>query len=299
MTRRSVLLTLAAVLATTVPAQAQLYDIKIRKSAQGDVMLMEKTGTEENKTILQDNTGKDVMDLSQPKKTHHYVFTETVVAKAAGADKATKLTRKYTKAESSEGGKDGTLPYQGKTVLIEKKGEKYEFRIEGGGELTGKDAEALDKEFNGKDKGGPDFEKMILPNKKVAVGESWKIDTEPLLKEMAKSGELVPDPTKFTMSAKLTKAYTKDGRQFGVIRLEWNMGMKGVGGGGKSIPVDPAKNKMTVTADLDICIDGSASVGTMTASMAIDMMFPIPDQPLRAIATIRGTSVDRASLPTK
>src|SRR5262249_33209296 len=151
-------------------------------------------------------------------------YRETVLAVGAD-DEVVKLTRKYTKAQALEEGKVVKLPYEGKTVVIEKMGDKFRFTIDGGEELTGKDAERLDKEFNAKDKSGlgkkgKDFEKMLLPKGKVAVGESWKIDAAPLLDEIKKSGEIVVDADKFSMTARLTKAYPKGGRQFGVIRLE-------------------------------------------------------------------------------
>src|SRR5262249_15115622 len=110
-------------------------------------------------------------------------YRETVLEKAEGK-KATKLRREYEKARVKEKGKERTLPYEGKTVLIEKKGDKYEFEIEGGKPLTGKDAEELEKEFNEHTIDAAKLDKLMLPPKPVAVGESWKIDAAAVVKEL-------------------------------------------------------------------------------------------------------------------
>jgi hypothetical protein len=297
---RTTCLTLAALLTVPLAASAQeKIDIKFRKPTKGDVTLVEKKDTEETKTLILDNAGKVLQDLSQPKKVTNYAYRETTLAVGAD-DKATKLTRQYTKAETSDKGEAvAPLPYEGKTVLIEKKGDRYTFQIEGGGELTGKDAEKLDSEFNPKKKGGPDFEKMLLPGRPVAVGETWKLDTRPLVEEMKKSDDVVVDFDKMVMTAKLVRAYKKGGRQFGVIRVDWVVPIKAFKGGGKETPLEPGA-KMVVVADMDVCIDGTAYLGTMTGDVRMDMAFPVPDMPqLRATAQMRGNHFEKRSPPTK
>ena len=65
------------------------------------------------------------------KKTVRQTFNEEIVEKPAGAKKPTKLKRSYEVAEYEKDGEKTTHAYQGKTVVIAKKGDKYEFTVDG------------------------------------------------------------------------------------------------------------------------------------------------------------------------
>src|SRR4051794_30211820 len=97
---RTACLTLAALLAAALPAAAQeKYDITLKDSPKGTTTLIEKKETENPKTVIQDNAGKELKDVSQPAKAHHYVYRETILERTDADKKATKLKRQYTKAE--------------------------------------------------------------------------------------------------------------------------------------------------------------------------------------------------------
>src|SRR5262249_48115620 len=147
--------------------------VRVKSSEQGVV-----------KINVTDNNNNEIENKTE-KKSDSFEFVETILEKPAGATTATKLKRQYQTAERIEDGNKSTLPYQGKSVVIEKKDKKYQFQIEGGEEITGKDAEELDEEFNQGDFKNLSPE-LFLPKKAVAINESWKMEAGPILKELEK-----------------------------------------------------------------------------------------------------------------
>src|SRR5579871_4752975 len=123
------------------------FTIKLKKSGKGDVTMNSKQDVEESSFKLTGADGKALQE-NKESKTVTEEYKETILEKVKGK-KATKLRREYTKAIIKTGDKEKELPYQGKTLLIEKKDDgKYHFTIEGGGELQGKDVEQLNNSFN-------------------------------------------------------------------------------------------------------------------------------------------------------
>src|SRR4051794_23339335 len=141
----------AAFALLTASAGAQddkAYSIKFRKPADGETSLVQKSEKGDEDLKIADNNGNPLKD--EAKKTEKtFVYRETVLARK-GTARPTRLKRAYQKAELTANGETKALPYQGKTLLIEKKDGKYAFHIEGGDELTGDDAKHLDEEFNKK-----------------------------------------------------------------------------------------------------------------------------------------------------
>ena len=142
------LLGILGLLAAAAPVRVDdAYTIKVKKSGKGDVSLHEKVDVEDSSFKIEDADGKKLQDKQAVKTT-----TETVRGNNSGKRKrqeSDEVRREYTKAAIKTDGNERTLPYQGKTVLIEKKNDgKYHFRIEGGEEVTGKDAESLSRSFN-------------------------------------------------------------------------------------------------------------------------------------------------------
>jgi hypothetical protein len=176
-----------------------------------------------------------------------FLFEETVLEVEAGK-RPTRLQRRYEQAVTKKDGKETALPYEWKTVVIEKKDDKYRY-LSDGTEVTGENARALDEEFAR----GPspwDMNELLLPKKAVRVDEAWTIATEPYVKEM-EGQKLKVDAAKSTGKGKLLKVYDKDGRRFGVIeaRLEFPLMTPGEENG---VP-------MVVDVTLDLCIDGSST----------------------------------------
>src|SRR5262249_26891361 len=146
----------------------------------------------------------------------------------------------------------------------EKKDGKYHFQIEDGKELTGKDVEHLDREFNKERDTQLDFNRLILPKKAVRVKESWAIDVAALAKDLEKLTYLEIDAGKSSAKGKLIRVYRKGGRLFGV--LEMNMVITGKAIKMQELKIDlkpPCKLNLKVT--LDVCIDGSRDLGMVEA----------------------------------
>jgi hypothetical protein len=265
------------------------YTIKIKKLGKGQSERVEKAEQSTQAVKVMDNNG-NLIEEKEEKKARDFVYVETVLEQK-GSQKATKLTRKYEKAVETKEGKDTTLPFQGKTVLIEKKGDKYEFRVEGGEELTGEAAEALNKEFNKKGQlDDATLVKLLLPDRAVKVGESWQIDSKVIEKAFGEGAELELAPGKTAATGKLVRAYKKGGRQYGVITLHLRLMPKSVSQKGNKIPLQP-NSQMTLEMTVDTCIDGSSTNHTATfrGDAAIEALLPNPDNPMARLAlTIRG-----------
>src|SRR5262249_15416733 len=112
------------------PDQSSALTLQIREPAEGDVFDVEVTSTEAmNQRVGPPPT---VPRLPQGTKTR-LVYTETILAKPAGALRPTKLKREYKQAEVNRFGKPNPMAIANKTVLIEKSGEKYTFTLDKGG----------------------------------------------------------------------------------------------------------------------------------------------------------------------
>jgi hypothetical protein len=290
MTRRTLGLILTALLAAAAPAPGQeKYDIKLKKLGVGETGLVEKTEHETNTARLVDNAGKKLKDLGTQERETKFVYRETVVAKPADARRPTKLKRQYEKAEVTSDGKTTALPYQGKTVLIEQRDDRYHFRVEGGDELTGPDAAALDREFNQKKGAGPAFEELLLPGRPVGVAQTWQPNTAAIVKELqAVEDGPQPDPAGVFGTARLVKVYTKDGRRFGLLRVELTVPLKALPAG-KGLELETG-TQLVIHADLDLCIDGGAARGTVTSRVNMDLRARVKDQAnTRLIASTKAT----------
>src|SRR5262245_2929718 len=145
----------------------EAHTLKIRKPAVGETYLSEKRDEEQLDQKLTDDKGKALKQAGHARKDH-LIYRETVLEHPPGQPRPTQLRRQYEKAVSTVGERTTALPYEGKTVLIEKKDGRYRFRIEGGEELTGTAAQRLDEEFN---RPRPDFLALLLPKKAVQVNE--------------------------------------------------------------------------------------------------------------------------------
>jgi hypothetical protein len=266
MVRSMALLVTFGLLAGTAWTQEKdSLTLKLKDSVQGDTIQVEKKSTERSSVKFTDSQGNNLQNKEE-NKTQHLVYRETVLQKQAGERKPRKLQRHYDKAEVKIGDDTRKLPYDGKTVLIEKKGGSYGFQIEGGDELTGKEAEELDHEFNKQGDAPADFNKLMLPKKPVRVGESWSFDMKALIRDLEKSAPMEFDAASAKGSAKLIKAYQQEGRQFGIVEYRLEFPMKAFKMEGQKAPIDEGA-VMVITARVDGCIDGTLNSNTARLRM--------------------------------
>jgi hypothetical protein len=250
------------------------YPIKTKDLAPGDVFEVQKTETVIAGSKVTDAAGKAIRDDKQ-KTVATSVYKETIV-KCEPKRNPTAIERKYEKAVLETDGKSKDLAYHGKTVLIEKKKDgKFHFTIDGK-ELSDEDAKPLAQEFEREGDDKEEMEKAVLPKGPVKVNESWKLDVAPFVKDAAKSGEIEVDADKAKATGTLLKAYKKDGKQFGQVKLVLSFPMKSLGSGERKLVADQGSVAGT-EMNLDGCIDGTSNTGTVSSSMKMDFKSSLPD----------------------
>jgi hypothetical protein len=200
------------------------------------------------------------------------------------------LRRRYDKAEVKNDGQTRELPYHGKNLLIEKKDSKYRFLIEDGKEVTGKDAEHLDREFNRERDTQLEFNRLILPKKAVRVKESWAIGVAALAKDLEKLTYLEMDPGKSSARGKLVRVYRKGGRLFGVLEMNMVIAGKAIKMGDVRIDLKPPC-KLNLKVTLDVCIDGSRNLGVVEAKtdLSLEATLPVGNPGTKVSMTLQGS----------
>jgi hypothetical protein len=232
------------------------YTIKLKPPSKGDVGQVTKEDTEDDSfSVVVD--GKVVQQKKNSKK-ETAKYKEEVLEKEKGK-RPSSLRRTYDKAVATEDGKEKELPYSGKTLLIEKKGDKYTFRIDKGDVLKDEEVPSLVKEFK-KDEDEEKMQELFLPKKAVAVNDSWNIDKDALKELFGKADEsgIKYDVDNATATGKLLKAYKNKDKQYGVI--EYNV----------TVPLASIQDnnfekgsKVTMKLTVDVCIDGTEDARTV------------------------------------
>jgi hypothetical protein len=113
------------------------YTIKLAKRGTGTKWLFTKSSNmtiKADKAVFDDGMRNDTSEQKEQ-------FVEQVV------EPGVRWTRVYRYAQKSVGNTFQDLPYSGKIVLIEKKGDLYTFTVDGR-RLTPLEAEDLMKDFN-------------------------------------------------------------------------------------------------------------------------------------------------------
>lgn len=234
--------------------------IKIASPQAGQrvkVTIDEKTNTKTVFTVAGKEQAKDEV------KTKSLIYIDDVIENPKNERKANKLKRTFEKALLSKDGTEKTLPVEGKTVLIEKNDGKYSFKLDGP-ELDGESLKLLEDEFNKPDQ--KDSRDVMFPKKAVKPGETWKIDSDEILKAIGTGGPTF-DKNKVAASGTLVKTYKKDGRQYGVIDFVFEAPITGFG---ENSPLTVKEGKMIMKLSGDGCTDGSTPTGTSTQKLTLD-----------------------------
>jgi hypothetical protein len=280
MTRCAALLVAVTWFVTASPGLGQeKYSIPFKWVAKGSVTHVEKTIVGTKSTKIVDNTGAILKD-----ETNKYITTliydETILEIPDLIKRATVVRRNYQKATVKTGDDTAVLPFQDKTVIIEKKQAKYQFRHEGGKEIAGHDAQELDMEFNNRSNDF-DFQAMLLmllPKKDVAPNEEWKIAMAEFLKAFEQATKFVVDADKSRATAMLVRAYKKDGRQFGDVVITLHLPVKSLQTEGAEIVWQPGVLS-TIELKTAACIDGSLNEARAQWTMNFNgkAQLPLPD----------------------
>jgi hypothetical protein len=270
----------AAAAAAPVP-DTQTYKLKLKKEATGDKAAVTSTEAADIKVVL--DIGGNKLNEGD-KETTREEYTEEVLERPDGAKKATRLKRTYKVAGKTKGDETTDFAYQGKTVLIEKKGDKYVFTVDGK-ELDEDDAGELDEEFN-KEQDIPLENEDFLPEKAVKVGETWTVDADKVVKGFEAGAPFTLHKDKTAVTGKLVKVYDKGGRQYGVIELTLKLGVKELKLSGEEIPLK-AGSTIAGTITLDVCIDGSSHSGSEKGDLKFDLTGEVPNGTIAVKGTVK------------
>lgn len=282
MSHRFTLAALAALLASpALSGAAETYTIKLKQPGKGDVVRYDIKMSQQYNRVIRDADKKDSekpLGKESGKVSQVSAFKEEIVEREPGK-RPTRLRRTYTKAEIKQGDTTKAYPWQGKTLLIDKKAKGYEFKLEGDRLLIGQEALPLAMEFPEEEQ--VKLDRLFLPRNAVAVGEEWKLDLDALVKEMTRSGSLEIDRDKATGTGKLVKVYQKGGRRYAVWTVRYELPLKSLGKGeGKMTAEAGSKQKAEFT--YDGCIDGTST--SVTTKIRYQM---------KVAGTINNTRVNR------
>jgi hypothetical protein len=238
---------------------ADTFEIKLRKRAKGDfvsVVYEEKTT---NAMTVSSPDGK-VLDKQNQEVVEAAKYKEEILEKEDGK-KPSKLRRTYDKAGLTIDGKEQPFEYSGKAVNIQRLTAGYVFALDDGKPLVGKAAGQLPKEFPFDKSGDETIQGAVLPKKAVAVGDTWPVEAKDVLKQIAgDTAEKAFDMTKAKGTGKLTKAYKKDDKQYGVLEIELAAPLIALPGTEFKCRSGAA---FSMKLALDTCIDGTAEAGTV------------------------------------
>ena len=274
---------------TTAALGQPAYSIKIKESTEGNVVLVNKISTTITKIKVSDAGGNVLADNSEAVKESRS-FKETILKREAGKTPS-KLLREYASATTSKNDEKKDSALNGLTVVIERKGAKYQFTTKDGAAVSEEAANALAKDFKQKSDEDAEFEKAVMPKNPVKVGESWKIDMAKPVAIFARSGGLEVFIDKSKGTGTLIKAYKKDGKQFGEMKFAMVMPVKSTGQG-KEAMIFSDGAKIIVELTLDACIDGSSDTHTSKMSMSMSGNATVPNSPgvtVQLAVTMEGT----------
>jgi hypothetical protein len=264
------------------------YQIKFKTHQDtGKTSQVEQQETIHSQSKLVGLIVKKVLENNEEKQSALYRYRETILEKPKGQNHPTRLRRQYEKAQLEVAGKKSAPSWEGKTILIEKKKDRYQFSVEGGPELTGKDAEPLADEFQAARGPSGDFSDLLPPDKALRVNETHDLDAKALLKHFENGAGIKFDVSKAKGTLKLLRVYKKQGRQFGVVDVHIELPLQELASTPKADPKAAEKlvmrpgAKMTLHAVIDGCIDGSAAIATSKIDMEINgtALVPSPDNP--------------------
>jgi hypothetical protein len=272
---RGIVLVALGVLAGRALGQGEGYTIRFKDPAVGETVRVEKDETSAEQTRLTGPMGI-VFDRGFG-GGEVSVFRETVLVRPPNGA-PTRLRRTYEKAQVRNGPRMRTLVYDGKTVLIERKKDRYTFWLEGRGELTAAEAKQLDKEFNTSDER---FGlRNLLPPGPVRPGEyPWPVDVRPLMRDLARTGKIIPDPLRSKGTGRMKRVFRdEDGHLCAELHIQLEFALAAMNLSGQKLLLGPASRAVSDMV-LELCIDGGAVYLTHKDTMRIDSAagYRLPD----------------------
>lgn len=262
-----------ALVVASAPGQDGPVEIKPGFAKVGDRVKTVLTEKAETKTTSGGKTKSEA-------KVVGLTFTDEIVTAAVGK-RPTKLNRTYDKTSAStNGGKAAPLAVQGKTVVIEKKGAKYAFAIDGKAVDAATQA-LLDEEFNAVAQNP-----LLMAPTKAKMGDGWEIDRAKLVTALG-SKELQLDKTMATGTGKFPLVEMRGERRFGKVQLEATAAVTGLGEKGA---LELKSGKYTYTYKNEFCIDGLSPQADLSVTTKLELT---GTQDGQEVTIVTATSEDR------
>jgi len=230
--------------------------LKDRQLRPGDRFQVEKR--QENKFEF---FADDEQRLTQ-KTNEDFAYQETVLEITSDGEPR-RIEWRYERAERMNvEGKLSLYPFHGKAVVIEKKDGKFKFRLKDGGDLTDKDLEALHREFNSSEATTVSHDSFPFP-KAVRINEAWQINLDAWIRDLKHQGVDI-DAAGTVGTGKLENIYSRDGRTFGVFKIQVEAPIKAmtltINEGAdrvktENVPLESG-SKLVIEETVEKCIDG-------------------------------------------
>lgn len=216
------LIALAAVAAVVAPAAADdAVEITFAKTAAGD---RARVTVDSKQTAVQTTRVFGQESDTTTTKVFRATFVDEFVVPLDAGGARERLIRTYEKYEASLDGKAQPAPPLNTAITIEKKDGKYAYTVDGK-PLPGEVVAVLESEFSRKQGMRGD---NVAPGKPVKPGDAWNLDPAAVFKGYGGEGKVPLALDKATMTGKLLKAETRDGRVFGTVELTAQMPVKEV-----------------------------------------------------------------------
>jgi hypothetical protein len=267
MASRLFVIALMALALTTTRGRAQdTYTLKLKVAVQGDTYLFRHIDKIKTTSKVVDDNGNSTKGVNDT-RSKSFAYVESILQKPADQALPTALRRGYKTAVVNWNDRQQTLPMEGKAILIDRKDDKYSYKLDGGGDLSAEDTAELDLDFTKRTFNFPDRD--IMPKKAVKLNDSWTVDPAAVLKGMAKEEQEKFELDKAKLTAKLVKVYDKNNSRFGTIEFQFDLPLAvgvEVGRGFKILG-----GKLVLQGTFDGCIDGSVFSRQTKVTMTYDI----------------------------
>ena len=253
----------------------EAHQLKFKKDwGRGSTCLVEKREIVKTRSKLVAIKGKDPVEDNQQSKVVVHQYRETILEKGLADKEPTRLRRTYEVHQLRQGDETTSLPLHGKSVIIEKTDEKYRFRFEGGAELSPREAEDLIDEFQNPSRPRLDLDELLTEDV-VEVQRTYKINPKVLVKVFAPVvGPTMIDDNQPKGDYTLTRAYKKDGKQYGVLDVRIHLPVQQLISFVRKPSVERLFTQpgaaMRIRLTADGCIDGSAVDMTTKTNLSVE-----------------------------
>lgn len=257
MTRsRPIFVLFVALVITSAPLRAadDVYSIHFKELGPGEVSSYVVRETGEVNVRIETARGRSLFPQTV-RFSEDLSFWEQVLEKPAG-EAPTRTLRRYGTARYNQDGEEAILPLEGKRVTIERRGDQYTYTIDGVRPGLSKHREVLEAEFTDDLPVQP-----YLPGRPVRINEVYAINGKPLAAALAKYSGMEFDINHVEARGWLAAVYNHHGRRFGRIVADFRFPVTGVTVEGKLFAMRHGDMTILQTT-FDVCIDGSARIGT-------------------------------------